>query len=58
MSYTPDGSLFIVGLYGYYWLAVPNNSDYGCAMVFNSGLVFPLGNSDRSYGQAVRPVSE
>ena len=53
-----DGSLANVGSSGYYWSAVPNNAGNGCHLLFNSGNVYPLGNSSRAYGFAVRAVSE
>ena len=53
-----DGSLGGVGDYGYYWSAVPSNSNGGCNLYFGSGYVYPLGASERAYGLAVRPVSE
>ena len=53
-----DGSLSDVGLYGYYWSAVPSNTNNGCYLYFNSGSVGPLSGSTRTYGFAVRAVSE
>lgn len=52
------GSLDYVGFSGYYWSAVPHYSYGGCEFDFNPGSVFPLGGGDRTYGYAVRPVSE
>ena len=52
------GSLSLVGVYGYYWSAVPNGTYYGCGLYFNSGDVNPRINSNRSYGFSVRPVAE
>ena len=52
------GSLYNVGSSGFYWSAVPFNTSNGCYLVFDSGNVFPLSNSTRSYGFAVRAVSE
>ena len=53
-----DGSLVSVGLYGYYWSAVPVNTNVGCGLYFGSGYVYPLSNFTRTYGFAVRAVSE
>ena len=53
-----DGSLYNVGSYGYYGSAVPDNSLNGCHLGFNSGNVSPLNGSARTYGFAVRAVSE
>lgn len=52
-----DGSLNNVGNNGYYWSAVPNNTNNGCNLNFNSGNVNPLNNNNRTYGFAARPVS-
>ena len=52
------GSLNRVGSGGYYWSAVPIGTDNGCLLNFYSGYVSPLSNSTRSYGFAVRAVSE
>lgn len=53
------GSLFDVGYGGGdYWSAVPNGTYYGCSLFFNQWDVYPQGNSHRSYGFSVRPVSE
>ena len=53
-----DGSLYTVGSNGYYWSAVPYNTNGGCYLSFNSGNVYPLLNGARTYGFAVRAVSE
>ena len=53
-----DGSLNCVGSNGYYWSAVPYGTDYGCFLTFRSGRVSPLGNDNRAFGFAARPVSE
>ena len=53
-----DGSLGSVGFNGYYWLAVPYNSINGCNLNFYSGRVYPLNLNTRTYGFAVRAVSE
>ena len=56
--YSNDGSLNLVGDYGYYWSAVPSSTYYGCFLYFFSGGVYPLGDYDRSSGFAARPVAE
>ena len=53
-----DGSLVSVGSGGYYWSAVPYDTDNGCSLSFDSGIVRPLSLSTRTYGFAVRVVSE
>ena len=53
-----DGSLDNVGSYGYCWSAVPLSTYYGCYLGFLSGFVSPLNGSSRTYGFAVRAVSE
>ena len=53
-----DGSLSNVGSYGYYWSAVPYNTNIGCYLYFSSGDVFPLYYNSRTCGFAARPVSE
>ena len=53
-----DGSLSYVGSIGYYWSAVPYYAGSGCYLYFNSGLVNPLYYGTRTYGFAVRAVSE
>ena len=53
-----DGSLNIVGNNGYVWSAVPYYTSYGCNLDFGSGDVSPLGDDTRTYGFAVRAVSE
>ena len=52
------GFLGNVGSSGFYWSAVPDYQSNGCYLYFHSGLVNPLLDSFRSYGFAVRPVSE
>ena len=52
------GSLNNVGYTGNYWSAVPGSSNYGCYMYFYSGGVEPLFSGARTWGFAVRPVSE
>ena len=53
-----DGSLSLVGIVGFFWSAVPGNTVIGCYLDFYSGVVYPLDNSPRTYGFAVRAVSE
>ena len=53
-----DGSLYVVGYYGYYWSAVPYNTFSGCDLDFYSGSVSPLYSNSRACGFAVRAVSE
>ena len=53
-----DGSLQYVGSGGYYWSAGPSSNTYGCHLYFSSGSVDLQGNSLRSFGFSVRPVSE
>ena len=53
-----DGSLVNVGSNGCHWSAVPSYTGYGCNLFFNSGRVYTLGVSGRTYGLATRPVSE
>ena len=53
-----DGSLNIVGSNGYFWSAVPNYASDGCGLYFSSGIVYPLYDLTRTYGFAVRAVSE
>ena len=53
-----DGSLTDVGNYGCYWSAVPYYASNGCYLFFNSGNVNPLSSGTRTYGFAVRAVSE
>ena len=56
--YNIDGSLSYVGYGGYCWSAVPYSTGYGCYLYFNSGNVDPLNVFTRTYGFAVRAVSE
>ena len=53
-----DGSLSSVGSNGFYWSAVPNDTNNGCCLYFGSGGVYPLDSGTRTYGFAVRAVSE
>ena len=58
LRFSSDGSLNLVGDFGYYWSAGPNDTNNGCYLSFNSGSVNPLGIYTRAYGFAVRAVSE
>ena len=53
-----DGSLNLVGGNGYYRLAVPFSTQFGCNITFDSGNVYPLSFVLRPYGMAVRAVEE
>ena len=53
-----DGSLSTIGIFGSYWSAYYNVSNYGCFLIFYSGLVNPLYAGIRANAFAVRPVSE
>ena len=53
-----DGSLRAIGSFGSYWSAYCNVSNYGCFLIFYSGLVNPLYVGNRANALAVRPVSE
>ena len=53
-----DGSLSLVGDYGYYWSAGPHSRDNGFSLVFASPSLYPATNNYRSYGFSARPVSE
>ena len=53
-----DGSLSNFGSNGCYWSAVPSSTYGGCFLNFISGFVSPLDSSTRTYGFAVRAVSE
>ncbi|EFM01694.1 Fibrobacter succinogene major paralogous domain protein, partial [Hoylesella marshii DSM 16973 = JCM 13450] len=52
------GSLYDVGYYGFYWSAVPRNSNNGCILYFGSGFVYPQNNYHPSVGFSVRPVAD
>lgn len=53
-----DGSMGIVGSYGYYWSASPYSENGGYNLYFNSGYVSPASSSNRAYGFSVRCVQE
>lgn len=52
------GTVNNVGSNGYFWLAVPNSTNNGRNLNFNSSNINPLNNNNRSNGFAVRPVQE
>ncbi|WP_455058754.1 hypothetical protein [Prevotella pallens] len=56
--FNTDGSLYNVGVNGYYWSAVPNSTSLGCYLNFYWSYVNPQYNGGRSFGFAARPVSE
>ena len=56
--YNHNGSLGDVGIYGYYWSAVPYNTYEGCYLRFHSIDVYPQKDESRSSGFAVRPVAD
>ena len=56
--YIIDGSLYSVGVNGYYWSAVLSYTNYGCYLYFGSTVVYPLNDNRRPYGFAVRPVAD
>ena len=53
-----DGLLYLVGLYGCYWSAVPYNTYFDCSLFFSWRDVYPQHSGNRSEGYAARPVSE
>ena len=53
-----DGSLVYVKFFGFYWSAVPGGVNFGCYLDFGWNLVRPLYSGNRSWGYAVRPVTE
>ena len=53
-----SGSLYGIGNEGYYWSAVPSSTSDGCYLYFYSIYVYPLSNTGRTFGYAVRPVAE
>ena len=52
-----DGSLSILGSYGYYWSASPYGS-YGYSLGFDSSYVSPSDGLYRAHGFAVRCIQE
>ena len=53
-----NGSVSDVGIGGQYWMAVPAYTNDGCDLNFGWNYVSPSDHFFRSYGFAVRPVSE
>lgn len=58
LSQQLDGTVNNVGSNGYFWSAVPNSTNNGRNLNFNSSNINPLNNNNRSNGFAVRPVQE
>ena len=57
--YLGDGSLYLVGNYGYCWSAVPYDTSSGCSLYFYSSIVGPQNSGgSRASALPVRPVSE
>ena len=52
------GSLYSVGGGGFFWSAVPYDTNLGCFLNFGPSIVRPLVIGNRAYGFAARPVSE
>ena len=52
------GSLDHLTMYGYYWVAGPYDTNYGRHLDFDSGYVYPLVGTNRSYGFPVRSAEE
>ena len=52
------GSLRLVTMYGFFWVAGPDNRHYGRYLSFGSGSVYPLYYYSRSFGLAVRSAEE
>ena len=52
------GSLDHVTTHGYYWVSGPDNRPYGRHLDFDSGYVYPLVGTNRSYGFPVRSAEE
>ncbi|MCR5013703.1 MAG: T9SS type A sorting domain-containing protein, partial [Bacteroidales bacterium] len=52
-----NGTSVEAGLSGYYWSASYRNADYAYGISFNSSTMYAGSNNYRSYGQAVRLVS-
>ena len=53
-----NGSLDNMGIYGFYWLAVPIGKKLSCYLDVAQRYVSPHIHKLRSYGMSVRPVSE
>ena len=56
--YSGDGSVSLVGSYGYSWSSSPFNYSNGCSLYFSSGDVNPSSNNSRASGFSVRCVQE
>ena len=56
--YSSTGSVDYAGSFGYYWSAVPYNTNYGCYLLFNQLGMYPLNNYNRSHAFSVRPVAD
>ncbi|MGP1393796.1 MAG: hypothetical protein ACTTK1_07540, partial [Candidatus Cryptobacteroides sp.] len=56
--YYSTGALFGVGEFGYFVSSVPQDTNYGCILVFLPFSVSPLDRCARSFGHALRPVKE
>ena len=56
--YSSNGSMSIVGSYGYSWSSSPYYGIYGYSLYFNSGLVGPSNYNYRANGFSVRCVQE
>ena len=56
-DYSNSGSLYGVGVSGYYWSAGPYSNTDGCRLIFYSSFVYPQNNNNRANGFSVRPVS-
>ena len=52
------GSLNFVTTHGWYWVAGPNDRNYGRDLGFYSGDVYPLDYANRGYGLSVRSAEE
>lgn len=55
---SPNGSLDLVGQYGFVWLSSANSQDYAYHLSFSSSYVNPQNRNDRASGFSVRPVQE
>lgn len=57
-DYSNSGSLYGVGVGGYYWSAGPYSNTDGCRLHFYSTYVATWDDGGRAFGTSVRPVSE
>lgn len=53
-----DGSLNLVGSYGYVWLSSAGSQNRAYSLYFNSSYVYPQNYSNRASGYSVRPVAD